>query len=64
MFGQATKGTWWMPWLREAMKDAASCDMLRVSAEQASIRRFPNGETRQDLNPVTFLQGKEPHAPK
>jgi len=51
MCGQATKGTWWMPWLREAMKDAASCDMLRVAAEQASIRRFPNGETPGDLNP-------------
>jgi hypothetical protein len=27
-YGQATKGTWWMPWRVKAMKDVASCDKL------------------------------------
>ena len=34
-YGQATKGTWWMPWRQEAMKDVASCDKLRGAAKQA-----------------------------
>ena len=29
LFGQATKGTWWMPWRQVAMKDVVSCDKLR-----------------------------------
>jgi hypothetical protein len=28
-YGQATKGTRWMPWHFEAMKDVASCEKLR-----------------------------------
>jgi hypothetical protein len=28
-YGQATKGTRWMPWHFEAMKDVASCDKRR-----------------------------------
>ena len=28
-YGQATKGARWMPWQKQAMKDAASCDKLR-----------------------------------
>jgi hypothetical protein len=28
-YGQATKGTRWMPWHFEAMKDVASCDKPR-----------------------------------
>ena len=28
-YGQATKGAWWMPWQKQAMKDVASCDKLR-----------------------------------
>jgi hypothetical protein len=51
-YGQATKGAWWMPWHREAMKDVVSCDKLRLAAKQALTRRFPNGETRQGLCPV------------
>src|SRR5208283_2249592 len=43
---QATKGVWWMPWHREAMKDAVACDMLRVAGKRALIRRFLNAETR------------------
>ena len=29
LFGQATKGAWWMPWGKGPMKDAASGDTLR-----------------------------------
>ena len=29
---KARKGTWRMPWLREAMKDVISCDKLRLGA--------------------------------
>ena len=42
---QATKGTRWMPRRQEAKKDAGSCDKLRGAANQALIRRCPNGET-------------------
>jgi len=41
-----------MPWHREAMKDVVSCEKLRGAAKQALIRRYPNGETRQELYPV------------
>ena len=30
--GQATKGAWRMPWHQKPMKDAISCDKLRVGA--------------------------------
>lgn len=43
--GQITKGVWWMPWHREAMKDVVACDMLREAGKQALIRRFLNEET-------------------
>ena len=33
-FGQATKGARWMPWRREARKDAASCDKPRGAANR------------------------------
>ena len=42
---QATKGTRWMPRQLEAKKDAGSCEKLRGAANQAVIRRCPNGET-------------------
>ena len=45
-FFKATKGTWWMPWLWEAMKDVVSCDKLRGAAHKRNIRRFPNGTTQ------------------
>ena len=32
--GQATKGARWMPWRREATKDAASCEKLRGAASR------------------------------
>ena len=44
--GQAIKGSRWMPWCQEAMKDVVSCDKLRGAAKQALIRRFLNGATR------------------
>ena len=44
--GQATKGVWWMPWHREAMKDVVACDKLREVGKQTLIRRSPNAETR------------------
>ena len=46
IFGQARKGRRWMPWRQEAMKDVGSCEKLRGAANQALIRRCPNGETR------------------
>ena len=45
IYGQATKGTGWMPWHQEAMKDVVSCDKPRGAAKQALIRGFLNGET-------------------
>jgi len=44
--GQVSKGTRWMPWYQEAMKDVGSCEKLRGAATQALIRRSPNGKTR------------------
>jgi hypothetical protein len=32
--GQATKGAWWMPWQKTAMKDVASCDKPRGAASR------------------------------
>ena len=32
--GQATKGAWWMPWQKQAMKDVASCDKPRGAASR------------------------------
>ena len=26
---EVKKGAWWMPWLKEAMKDVGSCENLR-----------------------------------
>src|SRR5512140_3710757 len=42
---QATKGTRWMPRRQEAKKDVGSCEKPRGAANQALIRRCPNGET-------------------
>ena len=48
IYGQATKGKWWMPWRQEAMKDVVSCDKSRGAAKQALIREFPNGATHPE----------------
>ena len=45
--GQATKGTWWMSWRDEAMKDAVGCDKPRGAVKRALILGSPNGETRR-----------------
>jgi hypothetical protein len=47
------KGKEWMPWLKDSMKDVASCDKLRGAAKQALNRRFPNGETQYELCRIT-----------
>ena len=60
--GQATKGVWWMSWHREAMKDVVACDKLREAGKRASIRRFPNEETRLVKNqslPAECIGGTE-----
>ena len=44
---KATKGTRWMPWQSEAMKDAGACEKLRGAGKHATNRRCPNGETRR-----------------
>ena len=43
---KATKGTWWMPWQQEAMKDVGACEKPRGAGKHAMIRGCPNGETR------------------
>src|SRR3954447_17432518 len=50
---QATKGTWWMPWHQEPMKDVGACDKPREVGNRAVIRGFPNGETQLESCPVT-----------
>lgn len=42
---QVFKGTRWMPWHQEPMKDVGACDMPRGVGNQTLIRGFPNGET-------------------
>ena len=42
---QENKGTRWMPWHREAMKDVGGCDKPGGDADQSVIPGFPNGET-------------------
>ena len=57
---QATKGVWWMPWHREAMKDVVACDMLREAGKQALIRRSLNEETQPINNRLSsseFIAG-------
>ena len=34
-----------MPWEKMPKKDVAGCEKRRGAAEQALIRRYPNGET-------------------
>ena len=58
-----------MPWQRQAMKDVASCDKLRLAAHRRYNRRFPNGETlpsKPREHPAEYIgrhertQGSEP----
>jgi len=50
---QAMKGTWWMPWHREPMKDVGACDKPWGVGNRAVIRGCPNGETQLESCPVT-----------
>ena len=60
-YGQATKGAWWMPWQKKAMKDVASCDKPREAASRHLIRGCPNGETHygKTVVPPTESIGRE-----
>ena len=51
---QVFKGTRWMPWHQEPMKDVGICDKPRGVDNQTVIRGFPNGETRLEASPVTL----------
>ena len=42
---QENKGTRWMPWRQEPMKDVGGCDKPGGDADQSLIPGFPNGET-------------------
>ena len=50
---QAMKSQRWMPWRQMPMKDVDGCEKPRGAAYQASIRGYPNGETRQGSCLVT-----------
>ena len=52
--GQVFKGARWMPWYQEPMKDVGGHDSPRGVVNQALIRGFPNGETRQSSWAVTL----------
>jgi hypothetical protein len=45
-----------MPWYQEAMKEAEGCHKLRGAANQALIRRFPNGETYSGKPRISFSE--------
>ncbi len=51
--GQVFKGARWMPWHQEPMKDVGGHDSPRGAVNQALIRGFPNGGTRQSSWAVT-----------
>ena len=53
MYRQAMKGTWWMPWHQEPMKDVVACDKPWGVGKRAVIRGCPNGETQLESCPVT-----------
>ena len=53
--GQVFKGARWMPWHQEPMKDVGGHDSPRGAVNQALIRGFPNGETRQSSWAVTHI---------
>jgi len=46
--GQVIKGTRWMPWHQEAMKDVGACDKPRRAGKRATTRGCPNGETQSE----------------
>ena len=50
---QVDKGTRWMPWHQEPMKDVGTCDKPRVGGNRPVIRGSPNGATRPESCLVT-----------
>lgn len=52
---QAMKGTWWMPWHQEPMKDVGACDKPWGVGNRAVIRGCPNGETQHESCRVTRI---------
>ena len=51
--GQVVKGTRWMSWHQEPMKDVGGCVKPRGAANRALIRGCPNGGTRPQSCGVT-----------
>lgn len=45
-----------MPWYQETMKEVEGCHKLRGAANQALIRRFPNGETHLGKPKISLLE--------
>jgi hypothetical protein len=45
LYDQEIKGTRWMPWRQEPMKDVGGCDKPGGDADQSLIPGCPNGET-------------------
>ena len=41
---KANKSEWWMPWLREAMKDVISCEKSGVGANNLRSRNIRMGQ--------------------
>jgi hypothetical protein len=50
---QVIKGTRWMPWHQEPMKDVGDCEKPWGAVNRAEIQGFPNGETRPQSCGVT-----------
>jgi hypothetical protein len=48
-YGQATKGTWWMPRRVKAMKDVVSCDKPGRGANNQRPLDFRMGEPGQSI---------------
>ena len=44
IFGQVTKGIWWMPRHEQAKKDVVSCEKLRVGANDLRPGDFRMGQ--------------------
>ena len=49
------KGTWWMSWHQEPMKDVGGRDSPRGVVNLAVIRGCPNGETQRPSWGVTSI---------
>ncbi len=45
-----------MPWYQEAMKEVEGCHKLRGAANQALIRRCPNGKTHLGKTKISLSE--------